>query len=263
MRVQLHVVVLVLLWDGAGPLPAQGLRLDTLRDVQPGGRHEVFTFPHLAWPERPEIASRINRDLCVEFLEVDPDTAHNGLFTQVWGDPLSESMPRVNALTWSCVRPRLEVVSIELMGEFCSAYCAEFDIHYTYDLRSGLRLQYDSLFTDIGLRLVTDSLDQRWRRKLQDEVLKMEEQLTVAGPLSDTAGMIRGAIQLYTDCLAERRTLYVEDLELGADMMIVRVARCGHHADRALDELGAVGSGLDYSWLLSYFKPGLAHLFKK
>jgi hypothetical protein len=240
---------------------AQTVRVDTIREAQPWGQHEVYSFPRVSTPEDPGIAARINKDICTEFLEVDPDTAHRGIFTKVWGEPGGSGMPSVNALTWSWTRPVPDVISVELTGEFCGAYCEDFIIHYNYDLRNGERLRYDRLFTESGLREVTDSLSRRWRVSVHQEVDKLKAQRAVVDTSLSEAEMLRRAITLYTDCMEERSIPYVDDLIPRSGVMIFRMSRCSNHADRAIDELAAVELELSYAWLAPYFRRAVASLF--
>lgn len=261
MREQRAAVVLIVFAVVGSALHAQPLRVDTIRETQPWGQHAVYSFPRVRTPDKPEIATRINRDIIMEFLDVDPDTAHEGLFTQVWGDPGGGGMPSVNALSWSWTQPVPDVISIELIGEFCGAYCEDFDIHYNYDLRNGVRLSYDSLFTETGLRRVTDSLDRRWRMLVLKEVDKLQAQLANVDTSSFEAEMLSSAIALYTDCLEQRSTPYVDDLIPRQEAMIFRISRCSNHAVRAIDELDAVELELGYAWLAPHLRRTVATLF--
>jgi hypothetical protein len=194
---------------------------------------------------------------------VDPDTAHRGIFTKVWGEPGGSGMPSVNALTWSWTLPVPDVISIELSGEFCGAYCEDFIIHYNYDLRNGERLRFDSLFTETGLRQVTDSLDRRWRMLIQKEVALLQAQLAVGDTSSVEAEMLSSAIVMYTDCTEQRNSLYVEDLIPQKEAMIFRISRCSNHAVRALDELDAVELELGYAWLAPHFRRPVSPVFAR
>jgi hypothetical protein len=240
-------------------LRAQTVRVDTIREAQPWGQHEVYSFPRVSTPEDLGIAARINKDICTEFLEVDPDTVSEGIFSKVWGD--AQGMPSVNALTWACTQPLPAVISIDLIGEFCGAYCEDFIIHYSYDLRTGERLRYDSLFTATGLVEVTDSLARRWRSIVQAQISKLSHELVALDSASSEAETLRSTIALYTACLEERVTPYLGDLIIRPDVMIFIMSQCSYHAVRALDELGAVELELRYAWLAAHFRRPVAPLF--
>jgi hypothetical protein len=250
---------IVLLPLAGAPLCGQPVQVDTLSEVRPWSGHEVYSFPRLRTPGDPAVARCINRDLYREFLEVDPDTVSEGIFSKVWGD--AQGMPSVKALSWACTQPLPAVISIDLIGEFCGAYCEDFIIHYCYDLRTGERLRYDSLFTATGLVEVTDSLARRWRSIVQAQISRLSHELVALDSASSEAETLRSTIALYTACLEERVTPYLGDMIIRPDAMIFIISQCSYHAVRALDELGAVELELGYAWLAPHFSRALVPLF--
>ena len=241
-----------LLWVSlASGMQAQLVVVDTISAVQPWGRHEVYTFPELRMPQQPDIAERIHRDLCVHFLEVDPDTAGNDIFTKVWGDTMSASMPRLNSLSWTCSQVLPGLFTFEFSAEGCGAYCEGFTKHYVYDLRNGERLEYDSLFTAAGLAALNDTVDRRWRKAVNEEIEFLEGLLDVPSGKAIEPILTSYTIDLYRTCLAERPSdhPYVEDMEPRPNGLRVFIARCSAHANMHLDDLNAVELVLPYALL--------------
>ena len=130
---------------------AQSLVVDTISARQPWSPFELYTFPHLGMAGHRDVAERINRDLAIDLLEVDPDTLEGILFQNVWGDPAQGPMPRLSSVTWSYARPLAHVLCFAFSAEACGAYCEGSTVHRTYDLHNGQRLEFDSLFTAVGL----------------------------------------------------------------------------------------------------------------
>lgn len=243
---------------------AQPVVVDTIRAMQPWPPQERFTFPHFAIPERPQRAERINRDLCADFLGVDPDTATGSIFQTVWGDAANELPQRLNSLSWTAGQPLPDLLSIMLSGEGCGAYCEEFTVHYVYDLRDGSRLRYDSLFTTEGLKAVDDTLGGHWRAAVEAQLRLIQDSLRAPGLTAEEKEGWMEAQELYRQCIGERTGLrpYVADMEPLAGGLRVWMARCGAHANRELDELEEVSVDLPYTWLAPRLRPGMAALFK-
>lgn len=238
--------------------------VDTVRAVQPWPPHAEYSFPRLVIPARPEVAERINRHLAIDFLEADPDTAGNDLFSLVWGDAATARTPSLYDLTWEVHQPLPEVVDFELTGEGCGAYCEGFTRHYLYDLRDGSYLAFDSLFTPAGLVAVNDTLDKLWRSTLRAYVDSLE--IGLSGPDLTPADkeVAQLVAVLYLDCLEERVDLapYVEDVQPLTTGMRFFIARCAAHVNQNLDELDPVSFQLQYGWLLTRIRPQFADLLK-
>jgi hypothetical protein len=247
-------------------LHAQELQVDTIRTVRPWGRPEVYTFPHVVMPQRPGIAAAINKDLCVDLLEADPDTTLPGqLFSQVWGDTVTGWMPRLNSITWTTSRPFLNVFTVAFEAEGCGAYCEGFSTFRSYDLRSGRRLDFDSLLTPEGAYVVFDSLDHRWRRTVEAQIHFLEDTLRTPGMAPEYVDWGREALELYRSCLEDRPEgqPYVGDIEPLKEGLRCWVARCSVHANRSVDDLDAVPLDLAYSWLGPHLRPEWHGLFTR
>ncbi len=243
---------------------AQPVVVDTLSAMQPWSPYEEFTFPHFIIPGKPQLAERIERDLCIDFLEVDPDTAKGSIFQQVWGDRASAAPQRLSSLSWTSEQPLPEVLSVSFTAEGCGAYCEGFTIHYNYDLRDGHRLQFDSLFTATGRIAVDDSLRSNWQGAVEAHIsLLLHDSLPGADGSNEYREWREDALSMYRQCLLERADYrpYVSDVEPLGQALRVHIARCSAHANRNLDELDAVEVDLPYKWLRRYLRPGLAALF--
>ncbi len=237
--------------------------VDTIRATQPWAPHAEYTFPRLSLPERPSVAARINRHLCIDFLEADPDTAGNNLFGLVWGDTATARLPSLYDPTWEVHHPLPEVVDIELTAEWCGAYCEGFTRHYVYDLRNGHYLGFDSLFTPAGLSVVNDTLDKLWRSTLNAYVDSLETASSGPDLLPEDKEFAQSVATLYLDCLEERidRAPYVDDIQPRLTAMRFFISRCAGHVNQNLDELDPLSFELSYSWLRQYMRPELRSLF--
>lgn len=218
---------------------AQTVRVDTIRAVQPWPPNEQFTFPHVDLREDPGVAQRINRDLCLDFLYVDPGTTTGSIFQEVWGDPANGIPPSLHYFSWSWDRPLPQVLSIGLSGEACRAYCEPFSIHYVYDLRTGERLRYDVLFTGEGCLAVDGILMARWRAAVGGQIRQLEDSLRQTDISNEDRDRWQEALEMYRECLLERtdQPPPVDDVEVRSDHLRVWKSRCSNHALRSLDDL--------------------------
>ena len=211
------------------------------------------------------MAARIERDLCIDFLEVDPDTVKSSIFQMVWGDPEHQEPQRINSLTWSTSEPLSEVLSVMFSGEGCGAYCEEFTIHYNYDLRGGHRLSFDSLFTKNGALAIDDTLRRVWRTDVEAQIQLIQDSSEVTGLSGDNRERWQEESGMYRQCFLERseQRAYVADFEPLGQGLRVTIARCSAHYNRALDDLGEVSIHLPYAWLVPYLRSEVAGLFRR
>ena len=244
---------------------AQSVTVDTISAMQPWSPHEEFTFPHFSTLEEPQLAERINRAICIDFLEIDPDTAKGSIFQLAWGDPGRGLSQRLYSLTWSSAQPLPEVLSISFSGEGCGAYCEGFTIHYSYDLRDGHSLSFDSLFNRNGRKIVDDTLRKNWQTAVAGRIQLIHDSLDVPDLSTDNGTRWKDALDMYRECLLERadQRPYVADFEPRGQELRVYIARCSAHVDQDVDDIGEVFVDLPYEWLGPYLRPAVASLFRK
>ena len=125
--------------------PAQTVVVDTLHATQPWGQRTAYTFPSIRVVGDEAISERINRTLMIDFLGEDLHVAKDPL-SALWGEDTGNGMARIPLLEWSGVRTSAGVFTVQFTGEFCGAYCEDFDQHFLFDVRTGMRLDPVGLF---------------------------------------------------------------------------------------------------------------------
>jgi hypothetical protein len=237
--------------------------VDAIRAVQPVPPNELYTFPRITMPRAPQVAQRIQRDLCIDLLEVDPDTAEGHWFDHVWGDT-SGSMPRLNSIDWNVTRPLSKVLCVEFSAEACGAYCEGFTLHRLFDLRTGTRLSMDTLFDATGQALIIDTLSHAWRTLVSAHLAAIRDSLAAAPSDSLMIDFFKEAEVLYSQCLEERSDAapYVTDLVVEDRSLAFYSARCSAHWNQNADELDPVHFELSFEWLLPKMRPAFRALFR-
>lgn len=238
--------------------------VNEVKATRPWEPREEYSFPRIVMPERPAVAQRINRHLCGELLEVDPDVAGNALFANVWGDSAGTWLPRLNYLTWSTAHPCAELLDVLIEGEACGAYCEGFSSHYVYDLRDGRALTFDSLFTTAGATTVNDSLYRRWVRTLGDHIATTLDGMAVEGQSTEDLERSRAMLEMYRYCMEQRPDgePYVTDIVPFAGGIGFFLARCASHVEQELDELDPLRFDLSTAWLAQHLRPEMRALFR-
>jgi hypothetical protein len=234
-----------------------------VKATRPWEPREDYTFPRIVMPERRAVAQRINRHLCMDLLEVDPDSAGDALFGNVWGDSAGTWMPRLNYLNGSVMHPLPEVLDVVIEGEACGAYCEGFTSHYVYDLRSGRYLSFDSLFTAAGMVAVNDTLHRRWRQLLSGHIAATLDTMALEGREAEELERSRAMLEMYRYCLEQRDDgdPYVTDIIPFADGIGFLIARCASHVDQELDALDPLRIDLSTAWLAQHLRADLRPLF--
>ncbi|MBK9628458.1 MAG: hypothetical protein IPO56_12340 [Flavobacteriales bacterium] len=229
--------------------PAQTVVVDTLHATQPWGQRTAYTFPSIRVVGEDAISERINRTLMIDFLGEDLHVAKDPL-SALWGEDTGNGMARIPLLEWSGVRTSAGVFTVQFTGEFCGAYCEDFDQHFLFDVRTGMRLDPVGLFKTEDEAAVNAMIDQRWRKIIEHHVGSLE----AAGDATIEA---KRTIDLYRSCLDERPVgkPYIEDLLLEPDGLQFIFARCSSHVDRELDDLGAVAVYVFLYEILDQLRP--------
>lgn len=247
-------VLLLLLSVGAG---AQPIAIDTLRAVQPWGLRVEYTFPHVRLAGNEMVAARINRDLLIAFLGVDPDTLKGDPLQEIWGEEEHSGMPRINSLNWRCDRSAPEVLTVHLSGEYCGAHCEGFDLHFLYHLRSGQRLDLENLFAAEHLDAVHAEVGKRWRFVLTGHIGDLENARKALHPSPERKAWLDEAIDMYRSCLesAPDDRAPVIDLFHAKDRLRFFTGRCSAHVDQEMDDLFPLAIDLMRDEVLDLLQP--------
>ena len=253
--VRMSVAALMLMLCGS--LRAQTVVIDTLRALQPWGQQVEYTFPSVRLPLDPAVSDSINRSLFIAFLGVDPYTSKKNPLSELWGDQGTSGMPRINGFRWTCERYSPGALTIRLMGEGCGAYCEGFDMHYTYDLRTGATMDLDRLFSETGLAVAQDSLARRWQRRLALRIDQLKAQRAALDVSADTKTYQDEAIEMFEECIGmnARRSAPVADFFPTPVGLRFITARCSHHVDQEMDDLAPLAIDLSREEVSSLLRP--------
>ena len=216
----------------------------------------------------PLLAARINDMLYLSMTD-SPAPTHPGKTFPV---PESCGVDGLASLDFSVERNDERILSIELGGEGCGAYCENFSNEYSFDARTGRRLELDDLLTPQGLAAAGQRIlrerERRYRAQMQTlnrelAALKKQQKAGKKVDVSDT----EERLDLNKNCLAEVRK---GGGSLREEAMMVRFSlpaekgltftseRCSNHASRGLDDVYEVETKLsreDVSpWLTAYGK---------
>lgn len=237
VRVRMLWAMLCVLLYGA--LPAQTVVIDTLRAVQPWGKQVEYTFPNVRLPQDTAVSDSINRHLSIAFLGVDPLTSEKDPLSELWGEPGSSGVPRINSLHWTCERYAPGALTIHLVGEACGAYCEGFDVHYTYDLYTGAALDLDGMFSKTGLVVAQGLITRRWQQRLALRIDQLKAERAALGVGPETVTYQDEAIGMFEECMGMngQRSAPIADFFPTPDGLRFITARCSHHVDQEKDDL--------------------------
>ena len=199
----------------------------------------------------------------MDFIGVDPNTTEGDPLNELWGSEEGEDLPRIYGLSWSCERSALRVLTIQLSGEYCGAHCEGFRTHYLFDLRTGMNLTFDRIFTVDGLIAVNDSLARLWHRRISDHIQLFEDSLRHDQVPAETREVLTEAIEMFRNCREGRlkNDPFVENMVLIADRLRFTIARCSDHNNRELDDLDPLELDLSREWLVKHLQPEAREAF--
>ena len=198
----------------------------------------------------PAIAARINYVLFTSVF--DPDTA--GIAPVNAEDSLKnldiknyQSLP---ALDFRILRNDNQIFSVVFEGEGCGAYCESFDIPLAFDLQSGRRLTGADLFSESGLKALSNEV-----KKINTSAIQKQLALLRKNPAEneDTAT----AIEMYQDCLQfwQKGFDSHSSMQFQAKALLLTDGRCSPHVIRALDDLGDFTNSFSYLQLKPWLSP--------
>ena len=196
------------------------------------------------------VARRINDAVWKEFLDgtVAPTTPGKTYTPPRDKLPQGTSSLEFKTQFIPSMNPRL--LSLELSGEGCGAYCESFTTTRVFDLHDGHQLSMGDLLTPDGFSAVGRRVDAERRRAYKDEVREIRAAIKAApkGKKTDDDDDNATRLALNEGCLKEVDErpstpwwLAAYGLSLdGHGGMAVSVGRCSNHVNQGLDDVGDV-----------------------
>lgn len=177
-------------------------------------------------------------------------------------------------------RQDARVLTIVFENEGCGAYCENYSVVYSFDLKTGRSVGASELVTPFGRNELARRMGREVTRRYREQLASLRAELAQAKRKQDAAGTqvdvddLNERIELNTRCLSEAmhtdRTPGVPALvdlnsltfELASQALMLTSERCSNHAMRALDDVGNITLAVPYPTLRGWLAPyGLALLF--
>ena len=233
----------------------QQVRVKTMEDPNPRFKERKNTFPLVEIADDANIAKTINEYLRRDFLHIDTaDVSHN-IFADVNPDADDTHPPWNNiAFETRCNKGRLLSLAISATG--CDAYCEDYTIYYTFDIRNGNRLWLDTLIKPEFKQVLMDSLNENKKSILTRKIARINDTLKTEEPWKneEDPAYYLDMKRLYQDCLLdEKKDFSFLKFSLCKDQFYIEMDRCSAHYNRNLDELDVFGFYFSVSAWKKYF----------
>ena len=214
--------------------------VDTVRDVSPFYAYEVaYTFPSFRLIGNQAIADSINQDLLHSFLQIEPGSSYKSIFENVWGAE-ERALPNLSDVSFEIFTNNSTLLSLSISAEWCGAYCEYFTLHYTYDSKTGKRIEGAEIFNAEGLEKLCAFLDAHKRNTINDFLERTKDSVshTVFSDPSDRE-YYADMISMYEDCLENLIPTTADYFEFrveGTTLTFI-LGRCSAHYNRNAYEL--------------------------
>lgn len=209
-------------------------RVKTLRGESP--TKEMYKFPLLDGGN-PVICQSINNELSELYLNIQVGTEKESLFEKVWSSNVN-SIPERTDIDFSVKHLDTRLYSLNITGFYIGAYLNEIDDYLNFDLRTGKRVQMDSLFTIEGKQEVIKRLSA-YKRKLMNEKidLALHKLNEVSLPMSEREHFAE-MYDLYKNCPNQVDALNYIGFYKKKDSIYFRIESCALQYNKAVDEIG-------------------------
>lgn len=211
-------------------------KIKEIVEVNPINKNQTYKFPLLEGEK--EISKKVNRDLIQSVLELDITQKHKSIFENIWTTK-EKSIPNLSFLDYQINQLNDRVYSVTFHSEGCGAYCEEFDISFNYDVKTGNRIQLESLFSEEGKATILEKLNNQKIALIKETISKLELEKGKTNIRAEIVDYTK-RIQLLKNCKdkSEIDSLNYLDFKITENQIIIYSGRCSNHAMRALDEIG-------------------------
>lgn len=234
---KLDLILLFIIFSNA--VLAQPVIVKELKQINPITK-ETYRFPKIAIKNSLNTSEKINNTLRFEVLNTEAETPDSKIFESVWRTV--QQSPTIHDLSYTINSIDKSLLSLSITGQGCGAYCEGFVSYFTFNLKTGNKLTLDSLFTEEGIKALTDSLNFSKQNKLKAKITQIEHTLKTKSIRNDQwkYKYYSEMLKLYNECLSNNiSTEYVKNLGFVAKGKTLNVftERCSSHYNMTLDEL--------------------------
>jgi len=162
------------------------------------------------------------------------------------------------------------ILTIIFDNEGCGAYCENYQVIYSFDVKTGNKIAPEDVFSADGIHSIEHRLKQARQAEYRKYLVSYRKDLSEAlkrqdANAADTVSDLKERIDLVRDCSHEGehtdrtpRAVEVvqgfayEKFEFGKKEFRLIRERCSNHAVRALDDMGDFTLAIPYTELSSY-----------
>lgn len=252
MKGSLSGVALMLLSVGAS---ATQLQISNIDYLYPDSTITQYRLPWFSSPDNPIAAKRINDHLFSTFIfhlpGKDPQATLNQLAKTEHG------LEGIETLDYHVQYMGKNILAIDILGEWCGAYCEAYTEPVVFDLSTGYRVTLEQIITNNGM----DTLATKVRKDISDKISTFvsQQKALPAEKQRDEDGVIMDYEAFYAECLARTKnpdfTDYTDRYSLNEKNITFLNGRCSNHANQALDDLGDFQTPLPVSSLNEMLTP--------
>lgn len=250
-------LILIAAWGTAHAADVRVVPITILDKQQDGPLYpRSLRMPFITLPDAA-VAADINDRLFIGQL--------NGLAPAKPTDTLDSINLRLDGLAeqdFELVRLDRRILSLRFDAEGCGAYCESYSVAYSFDLKTGRKLNHTDLFTPSGMHMVAEKMRREKQRLYRNQIAALQKSFKAeqrkSTPNPDELADLQERLELNREC-AERiheqsddRAAFHYTWSFLPQHASLHAGRCSNHASRALDDVGDIELPLRYATLRPY-----------
>ena len=215
---------------------SQYFTIDTIKGQSPINKDISYIFPHLTSPTHQAIVDMINETLVGDMLQIDSGQQYKSIFERVWGDS-DRTMPTLDEISYDEINNDTDFFCIGISAEGCGAYCEGFTRYYTWESKTGVEINLDTLFSKEGLQKILDIVKELKSKRISKTVNSLKSALRDKNTKEDDREYDTIAIYGFDDCLALGVNAEYLKYSMDRKYLSIYTESCLPHMIRALDEV--------------------------
>ena len=201
---------------------------------------------------QPKVAKKINDYLYIDIARtIAPAKVSDGIKRYLSKDD-DDPMAGVSSLNYKVLLNNGKLFTVQTAGEFCGAYCEDFNNSYSFDVATGRHITLQDLFTDDGLQSLRHKVYKARVATMQQAIKRLAKEAAKPKKKNqkkdDFEADADETILLYETCITENAATHKDEVSSGdthelayfsidAKGLTFTHERCSNHAMRALDSI--------------------------